>query len=70
MEPGQAVVLIMNKKILSGCRVWPSKRAGFFCLDVLSGTGFKLLILSSKASSKPFLPLALRLRDASKQGGV
>lgn len=51
MEPGQAVVLIrgfMDKKLSSGCRVWPSKRPGFFCLDVMSGTGFKLL-QSSKA---------------------
>lgn len=38
----------MNKKLLLGCRVWPSKRSGFFCLDVMFGTGFRLL-QSSKA---------------------
>ena len=33
----------MDKILSSGCRVWPSKRPGFFCVDVMSGTGFKLL---------------------------
>jgi len=33
----------MDKKLLSDCRVWLSKRPGFFCVDVMSGTGFKLL---------------------------
>lgn len=33
----------MDKKLSSGCRVWPSKRPGFFCLDIMSGTGFKIL---------------------------
>ena len=57
----------MDKKLLSGCRVWPSKRPGFFCVDVMSGTGFKLL-QSSKAD---FVVPPIRLQGSkSLRGGV
>lgn len=47
----------MDKKFLFGCRVWPSKRPGFFCVDVLSGTGFKILNSSKADLVSPPTPL-------------